>query len=99
MEAEQPTNLLDKLLEVRAGVVDEGAATIQRWRPLIEREDFMPSALNLAHYLALRRRDLRHLQSGLMPLGTLLPGPARVAGAGQPQRGHRHTRAPRRRTS
>ena len=69
MGTEQPTNLLDKLLEVRAGVVEEGAATMERWRPLIEREDFVPSALNLVHYLALRRRDLRHLQSGLMPWG------------------------------
>ncbi|MGD1879143.1 MAG: pyruvate kinase [Kiloniellaceae bacterium] len=35
----------------------------------IERPDFKESAANLAHYLALRRRDLRPLQGPLMHLG------------------------------
>ena len=33
------------------------------------RREFLPSAPNLACYLALRCRDLRELQDGLMPFG------------------------------
>ena len=42
---------------------------MERWRPLIRREEFLPSAGNLARYLALRRHDLRPLQTALMPWG------------------------------
>jgi pyruvate kinase len=35
----------------------------------LHRRAFLPSAVNLAHYIALRRRDLRGLQEALMPLG------------------------------
>lgn len=38
-------------------------------RAVIQREEFLPSALNLARYLALRRHDLRPLQTALMPWG------------------------------
>jgi len=54
---------------LRAAVDREGRETLARWRPDIRRRAFLPSALNLAHYLAFRRRDLRGLQESLMPLG------------------------------
>jgi pyruvate kinase len=61
--------LLAALLERRRETEIEAAATIRRWRPRIDREEFLPSALNLARYLALRRHDLRPLQTSLMPWG------------------------------
>ena len=57
------------LTELRGTVVREGGEIFDRWRPRIEREEFLPSARNLAHYIALRRRDLRKLQLDLMPWG------------------------------
>ena len=58
-----------KIQELREEVSAEGAALLARWEPWIERRDFAFSARNLAHYLALRRRDLRDLQEALMPWG------------------------------
>jgi len=60
---------LDEVLALRADVACEGRAAYGTWRDRIERPDFAASALNLGHYLALRRRDLRPLQRRLMPLG------------------------------
>ncbi|MBL8162139.1 MAG: hypothetical protein JNJ61_09145 [Anaerolineae bacterium] len=64
-----PHALLNDLRELREAVFEEGQATFARWRPRIQRRDFLISALNLAYYLALRRRDLRPLQAELMPWG------------------------------
>lgn len=71
-----PTSLADKahaalgeVLSLRAAVASEGRAACTFWRARIERAGFVSSALNLAQYLALRRRDLRPLQRRLMPLG------------------------------
>ncbi|HWJ75253.1 MAG TPA: pyruvate kinase [Kaistia sp.] len=50
-------------------VAAEGATLYDRWSAAIERADFHPSARNLAHYLALRRRDNRPLQRRLMAHG------------------------------
>jgi pyruvate kinase len=50
-------------------VCSEGDQTFNYWRALIQRRSFLINARNLAHYLALRRRDLRALQSALMPWG------------------------------
>jgi pyruvate kinase len=50
-------------------VVRDGDALFDRWRPRIARPSFAVSALNLARYIALRRRDLRDLQVTLMPWG------------------------------
>ena len=61
--------MLGELIELRADVVAEGDALFDQWRPALTRRAFRPSALNLARYLALRRRDLRPLQEALMPLG------------------------------
>jgi pyruvate kinase len=61
--------LLEELLELRARVVVEGRELLEAWRPALTRRAFFPSAVNLAHYIALRRRDLRDVQEALMPLG------------------------------
>jgi pyruvate kinase len=63
------TELLGELLALRANVQREAHDTFVRWRPLIRRRDVLLSAANLAAYLALRRRDLRSLQSELEPWG------------------------------
>lgn len=69
MTTDDPATLLAMLLERRRATEEEAAATMERWRPLIRRGEFLPSAGNLARYLALRRHDLRPLQTALMPWG------------------------------
>ena len=61
--------LLDRLETLREEVLVEGDEMLAGWRPMIERSSFLPSARNLAHYIALRRHELRALQLELMPLG------------------------------
>jgi pyruvate kinase len=61
--------LLGELLELRDEVAAEGRELVESWRPALRRRAFLPSAVNLAHYIALRRRDVRGLQEALMPLG------------------------------
>jgi pyruvate kinase len=63
------SELLRKLQVLREDILHEGAQRFERWRPMIERREFCASALNLAHYLALRRRDVRALQHALTPWG------------------------------
>lgn len=55
--------------ELATAIRAEGAERMQRWSPWIEREEFQPSAENLADYLALRQRDIRPLQRSLMAHG------------------------------
>ncbi|TVQ49472.1 MAG: hypothetical protein EA365_00410 [Gloeocapsa sp. DLM2.Bin57] len=62
-------NLLQDLQQLRETVIREGEAIYQPWRSLITRETFHHSAQNLAHYLALRKQDLRQIQLALMPWG------------------------------
>jgi pyruvate kinase len=64
-----PQGLLSTLRELRQTVETEGEATFDQWRSHIERPEFLASALNLAEYLALRRHDLRALQTALKPWG------------------------------
>ena len=64
-----PSSILDQLLELRGKVYAEGLERFRGWYPGISRLFFVPSALNLSFYLALRQRDLRDLQSVLKPLG------------------------------
>jgi pyruvate kinase len=64
-----PAAVLAEVEALRAAVDREGRATLAGWRRSIDRRAFLPSALNLAHYLAFRRRDLRHLQEALIALG------------------------------
>jgi pyruvate kinase len=61
----QPGVLLDALKLLREDVWREGQSIFEEWRPLITRRSFLFSGLNLACYLALRRRDLRTLQAAL----------------------------------
>ena len=68
-EQTEAWRLYAAVTELRGGVLNEGGEIFDRWRPGIGREDFLPSARNLAHYLALRRHDLRKLQLELMPWG------------------------------
>jgi pyruvate kinase len=54
---------------LRARVAGEGIERFRRWRADIRRPGFAASALNLAHYIALRHHDLRPLQRVLMRCG------------------------------
>ena len=54
--------LLAALGELRQSITAEATARTARWRAQIELELFVPSAENLAHYLALRHHDLAELQ-------------------------------------
>ena len=70
MSAESRARRLHReIVELRGEVLLEGGEIFDRWRPGIRREEFLPSARNLAHYLALRHHDLRDLQVRLMPWG------------------------------
>lgn len=62
-------DLLRDLDALRGAVAREGRQAYRGWRPGIGRGRFRASALNLAHYLALRHRDLRGLQRELMVHG------------------------------
>jgi hypothetical protein len=71
MSRGRPTvrEILRQLLALRTEVADLGELLTNRWRSLVADTSFKQSALNLAHYLALRRHDLRTLQQALVPLG------------------------------
>jgi pyruvate kinase len=69
IDLSNPQDLLSALQALRQTVETEGQATFNEWRSHIQRSEFLPSALNLAQYLALRRHDLRFLQATLMPWG------------------------------
>jgi pyruvate kinase len=64
-----PAALYEQLRLLRDEVGEEADRQLEAWRPAIRRREYIPSAANLAAYVALRRRDLRSLQLGLMPLG------------------------------
>lgn len=64
-----PHALLSILHALHQTVEHEGQHLFEGWRSHIQRPEFLPSALNLAHYLSLRRHDLRALQAALMPWG------------------------------
>lgn len=64
-----PEDLLSALQALRREVFEEGQTTYERWRGHLHRRPFRISALNLAYYLALRGRDLRALQTALIPWG------------------------------
>lgn len=54
---------------LRDNVVREGSDRYRDWRPRLTRRSFRPSGLNLGAYIALRRHDLRDLQTRLMTYG------------------------------
>lgn len=69
LDLSSPCILLSALLHLRQSVYLEGQEIFNQWRSRIQRPAFLPSALNLAYYLAVRRQDLRLLQNALMPWG------------------------------
>lgn len=69
METDDPRALVRELLDLRAAAVSEGRRTEEAWGVRVERKGFELGLHNLAHYLAVRRRDLRDLQTELMPWG------------------------------
>lgn len=64
-----PYVLLATLKQLRQSIYEEGQTTLQKWQSRLQQPEFLSSARNLAYYLALRRRDLRPLQTALMPWG------------------------------
>ncbi len=62
-------SVLREVTALRAAVAREGRARYRGWRGRLTRSVFAASALNFAHYLAVRHRDLRPLQRRLMALG------------------------------
>lgn len=61
--------LCDQLSELAGQVRRNGEGRLSSWRDSITRRSFEPAAANLAHYLALRSRDLRQLQVSLSERG------------------------------
>jgi pyruvate kinase len=61
--------LFDAVSALRHAIAAEGEETFTRWRPRLERPSFVPSAHNLAAYLAFRKRDVRALQDELASCG------------------------------
>jgi pyruvate kinase len=53
--------IMKQILALRTNVAAVGEMLTKRWHPLVADTSFKQSALNLAHYLALRRHDLRRL--------------------------------------
>ena len=62
-------DLLSTVRALRHDIVAESEELSHSWHVRIGRPAFVPSAQNLAAYLALRRRDLRTLQAALMRWG------------------------------
>lgn len=59
----------EELLEIRQTVSEEGQLLYESWDPSTMRENFKASAQNLAHYIILRRFDLRELQINMADFG------------------------------
>lgn len=62
-------NVLRDLAKLREATLLDGRRIAERWRPRIERREFLPSVDNLANYLAFRQHDIRPLQRELTALG------------------------------
>lgn len=69
LNSDEPQVLLSTLKKLRHNVEEEGKAIFNQWKSQTQRPEFRSSALNLAHYLALRHYDLRSLQVALVPWG------------------------------
>jgi pyruvate kinase len=61
--------LLDEVVALRNAVLADAEPLFALWSEAIVNERFRPSAENLAHWLALRRRDVTALQQALSPYG------------------------------
>jgi pyruvate kinase len=69
MLADDPKKILNELTRVRDQVIAEATELMRRWEPMLRRGDFRASAENFAHYMALRRIDVRPVQAALAPWG------------------------------
>jgi pyruvate kinase len=69
MLGDDPRALLAEVERVHQFVTAEGNAILKQWEPMLNRTAFQAGATNLAHYLALRERDLRPLQHVLVTWG------------------------------
>jgi len=67
--AESLAQSLTELRELREYVADSGRQILRPFKPWYPDGHYTPSATNLAHYLALRRRDLRSVQDRLARAG------------------------------
>ncbi len=61
--------LLQELQGLRSAVAREQREIMKAWRPYICERSYLPSANNLAAYIAMRRRDVRELQARLAAFG------------------------------
>ncbi len=68
-KSEKANILLDKMIQLRNEIYEDGINVYKKWEAYLEKDDFKISAQNLAFYLALRSRDIRKIQEELMPLG------------------------------
>lgn len=68
-EADGASVLLSRLDQLKRDVSAAAGDLLADWQPATACGEFLPSAVNLAHYLALRRADLNSLQLGLQALG------------------------------
>ena len=66
---EQARQLLSELRATRDALLHESERRMAQWEPVIHRESFRASAVNLADWLALRRMDLTALQPRLTEFG------------------------------
>jgi pyruvate kinase len=62
---QEASKVLEELRKLREDIETEAQVRYSQWQPLVERKEFLLSAQNLAHYLALRKHDLRTLQAAL----------------------------------
>ena len=62
-------SLLAALRNLRQEIEQEGRMIYEQWLPGMARREFRTSALNLAYYIALRRRNLSGLQATLLSYG------------------------------
>jgi len=69
MDLETADALLGELRRVQDHVIREGAEINERWQARMNRAAFRGGATNLAHYLALRRLDLRPVEAALRSWG------------------------------
>ncbi len=64
-----PESIYEELVNLRAQIIQDSDAIISQWSPIIRRRAYVLSVRNLAHYMALRRHDLRPIQRQLTVLG------------------------------
>lgn len=67
--AQSAASLCAFVEKLRGEIVRDGERLLADWQSTSMPEEFLPSARNLAHYLSLRRADLRQIQPALRALG------------------------------